>query len=193
MLGLLERAPCGFLTFGDDGTVLTANATLLEMLGLSHDAVVGQRFETLLTVSSRIFYQTHLLPMLKLQPTVEELFLTLRYGDGESDVAVLTNVAKRDESGSAVYDCVLMRLRERRKWEDEIVRARRTAEEANRANSALLSMMSHDVRTPIGSISGYCDLLLMGIRGELKEEQRGDVERMTGETDRVATQKDRGR
>jgi signal transduction histidine kinase len=178
MLGPLERAPCGFLTFGDDGTVLAANATLLEMLGLSHDAVVGQRFETLLTVSSRIFYQTHLLPMLKLQPTVEELFLTLRYGDGASDVAVLTNVAKRDETGSAVYDCVFMRLRERRKWEDEIVRARRTAEEANRANSSLLSMMSHDVRTPIGSISGYCDLLLMGIRGELKEEQRHDVERM---------------
>jgi signal transduction histidine kinase len=178
MLGLLERAPCGFLTFADDGTVLTANATLLEMLGLSHDAVVGQRFETLLTVSSRIFYQTHLLPMLKLQPTVEELFLTLRYGDGASDVAVLTNVAKRDEAGATVYDCVFMRLRERRKWEDEIVRARRSAEEANRANSALLSMMSHDVRTPIGSISGYCDLLLMGIRGALSDEQKGDVERM---------------
>jgi len=178
MLGLLERAPCGFLTFADDGTVLTANATLLEMLGLSHDAVVGQRFETLLTVSSRIFYQTHLLPMLKLQPTVEELFLTLRYGDGGSDVAVLTNVAKRDETGSTVYDCVFLRLRERRKWEDEIVRARRNAEEANRTNSALLSMMSHDVRTPIGSISGYCDLLLMGIRGALSDEQKGDVERM---------------
>lgn len=178
MLGVIERAPCGFLTFADDGTVLSANATLVEMLGVSRDVVVGQRFETLLTLPSRIFYQTHLLPMLKLQRTVEELFLTLRCGDGVTDVAVLTNVAKREENGAAVYDCVLMRLRERRKWEDEIVRAKRTAEEANRANSALLSMMSHDVRTPIGSISGYCDLLLMGIRGQLNEEQRGDIERM---------------
>jgi signal transduction histidine kinase len=178
MLGLLEQAPCGFLTFAGDGTVLAVNARLLETLGLSRDAVVGQPFEKLLTTSSRIFYQTHLLPMLKLQPTVEELFLTLRYGDGASDVAALANVAKRDQNGAAVYDCVFMRLRERRKWEDEIVRAKRTAEEANRANSALLSMMSHDVRTPIGSISGYCDLLLMGIRGELKAEQRADVERM---------------
>ena len=185
MLGALERAPCGFLTFADDGTVLTANGTLLEMLGLPRDAVVGQRFETLLTVSSRIFYQTHLLPMLKLQPAVEELFLTLRYGDGGSDVAALTNVAKRDVKGAVIYDCVLMRLRERRKWEDEIVRAKRTAEEANRQNSALLSMMSHDVRTPIGSISGYCDLLLMGIRGELNAEQRGDVDRMKKASDYV--------
>jgi len=177
MLGLLDRAPCGFLTFAEDGTVLTANITLLEILELSRDAVLGQPFEKLLTISSRIFYQTHLLPLLKLQPAVEELFLTLRRGSGD-DVAMLTNVAKREEADAPVYDCVFMQLRERRKWEDEIVRARRTAEEANRANSALLSMMSHDVRTPIGSISGYCDLLLMGIRGELSAEQRGDVERM---------------
>ena len=185
MLGLLEQAPCGFLTFAGDGTVLAVNSRLLETMGQSRDAVVGQPFEKLLTISSRIFYQTHLLPMLKLQPAVEELFLTLRYGDGASDVAVLTNVAKRDEGGTTVYDCVFMRLRERRKWEDEIVRARRSAEEANRANSALLSMMSHDVRTPIGSISGYCDLLLMGIRGALNDEQKGDVERMKKATEYV--------
>ena len=184
MPGVIERAPCGFLTFGEDGTVLSANATLLDMLGVTRDAVVGQRFETLLTLPTRIFYQTHLLPMLKLQSVVEELFLTLKCADG-SDVAMLTNVARREENGAAVYDCVLMRLRERRKWEDEMVRAKRTAEEANRANSALLSMMSHDVRTPIGSISGYCDLLLMGIRGELNDEQRGDVERMKKATEYV--------
>jgi signal transduction histidine kinase len=177
MLDPIDRAPCGFLTFGDDGVVLTINARLLATLGVSREAVVGQPFEKLLTISSRIFYQTHMLPMLKLQPAVEELFLTLRCGDG-GDVAVLANVAKHEENGSAIYDCAFMRLRERRKWEDEIVRARRSAEEANRVNSAMLSMMSHDVRTPIGSISGYCDLLLMGIRGELGVEQRHDVERM---------------
>jgi signal transduction histidine kinase len=177
MLDPFDRAPCGFISFGDDGVVRTVNARLLGTLELSREAVVGQPFEKLLTISSRIFYQTHLLPMLKLQPAVEELFLTLRCGDS-GDVAVLANIAKNEENGVAVYDCVFMRLRERRKWEDEIVRARRSAEEANRVNSAMLSMMSHDVRTPIGSISGYCDLLLMGIRGELTPEQRHDVDRM---------------
>jgi signal transduction histidine kinase len=185
MLGVLDRAPCGFLTFADDGVVLGVNATLAEILGLSRDAIVGQRFETLLTVSSRIFYQTHMLPLLKLQPAVEELFLTFRCAEESGDVAMLANVAKREENGAAVYDGVFMRLRERRKWEDEILRARRSAEEANRTNSAMLSMMSHDVRTPIGSISGYCDLLLMGIRGELSAEQRHDVDRMKKATEYV--------
>ena len=177
MDALLDRAPCGFLTFAADGTVRDANISLLEMLGAPREDVIGRPFESLLTVSSRVFYQTHLFPLLKLQPTVEELFLTLRRSDG-GDVAVLANVVRREIADDVMYDAVLMRLRERRKWEDEVVRARRSAEEANRATSGLLSMMSHDLRTPIGSISGYCDLLIMGIRGPLTDAQLADIQRM---------------
>jgi signal transduction histidine kinase len=101
----------------------------------------------------------------------------MRGSDG-SDAAMLANVSRRGDGDDVSYDVVLMRLRERRKWEDEVVRARRSAEEANRATSGLLSMMSHDLRTPIGSISGYCDLLLMGVRGPMNEAQLADVERM---------------
>jgi PAS domain S-box-containing protein len=174
---LLDRAPCGILTFADDGNVVDVNTTLLAMLGAHREDVVGRPFESLLTVSSRIFYQTHLFPLLKLQSSVEELFLTLRCNEG-GDVAVLANFARREKAGAVMYDAALMRLRERRKWEDEVVRARRSAEDANRATSGLLSMMSHDLRTPIGSISGYCDLLIMGLRGPLNEAQTTDVQRM---------------
>src|SRR3954468_873993 len=116
MEALRYRAPCGFLTFDADGTVVDANTALLEMLGAQREEVIGRPFESLLTVSSRIFYQTHLFPLLRLQSTVEELFLTMRCNDG-SDVAVLANVARHDDAGAVTYDAALMRLRERRKWE----------------------------------------------------------------------------
>ena len=182
---LLERAPFAFVSFGADGKVQNVNTALLEMLGLERDHVIGRPFESLLTVSSRIFYQTHLFPLLKLQPSVEELFLTMRPGTGSDDVAMLASFSRREHDGAVVYDGALMRLRERRKWEDEIIRARRTAEEANRANSALLSMMSHDLRTPIGSIAQYCDLLTMGIRGPLNDDQLADIGRMKKASDYV--------
>ena len=182
MLGLIDRAPAGFISFAGDGIVREVNATLLEMLGAQRSEVVGRPFESLLTIASQIFYQTHLFPLLRLHSRAEELFITMRCGANDGaiggDLALLANFATREENGEIVYDGVLMRLRERAKWEAEILRARRAAEEANRRNSALLSMMSHDLRTPIGSISGYCDLLLMGIRGELSEPQRDDVQRM---------------
>ncbi|HJQ54326.1 MAG TPA: HAMP domain-containing sensor histidine kinase [Gemmatimonadaceae bacterium] len=191
MQGLIDRAPAGFISFADDGTVRDINTTLLEQLGVDRAAVVGKPFESLLTVASRIFYTTHLFPMLRLQSAANELFITMRCagsgaaagGGGDNDgsrgdVAFLASFTSRDAAGETLYDGVLMQLRERRKWEDELVRARRTAEEANRRNSALLSMMSHDLRTPIGSISGYAEILLMGIRGELTDAQRDDLQRV---------------
>ena len=39
---LLDAAPCGFVSFTDDGTILVANATLLELLGYARGEVVGQ-------------------------------------------------------------------------------------------------------------------------------------------------------
>lgn len=180
---LLDHAPCGFVSFGTDGMVLDINTTLLEILGTTRDDVVGKSFESLLTVSSRIFYQTHFFPLLRIQARVEEIFVTMRTGTGLGDVAMLANVAARGDGDGVIYHCVLMRLHERRKWEDEILRAKRSAEEANRAKSGLISMMSHDLRTPLGAISGYCDLLTMGIRGEMNEAQLAYVERIKKSSD----------
>ena len=56
--------------------------------------------------------------------------------------------------------------------------ARREAEEANLAKSAFLTMMSHELRTPLNAVTGYSDLLLIGVRGELTEGQREDVQRI---------------
>ncbi|RUM40303.1 MAG: hypothetical protein DSY80_10485, partial [Desulfocapsa sp.] len=41
----------------------------------------------------------------------------------------------------------------------ELIKARRQAEEANRAKSAFLANMSHEIRTPLNGIVGFVDLL----------------------------------
>ncbi|HEY2379102.1 MAG TPA: ATP-binding protein [Gemmatimonadaceae bacterium] len=126
---LLDAAPCGWLSFTDDGTIQLCNQTLLGLLGYGREEIVGRRVESLLTVGSRIFYETHLFPLLRLQDHADEIFLTLRAKDG-SDVAALVNSARRERDAVWVTDCVLFRIVERQKYEDALLRAKREAEAA---------------------------------------------------------------
>jgi PAS domain S-box-containing protein len=126
---LLEAAPCGFLSFGDDGRVLLVNHYLLDLLGHAREEVVGLHVERLLSLATRIFYQTHWFPLLRLHGRAEEIFLVFRSRAGE-DLGMLVNAAARERGGATVYDCVLMRVRERQKYETELLEARRTAERA---------------------------------------------------------------
>jgi len=167
---LLNTAPCGFLAFADDGTILTVNATLLGWLGYDGGELLGRHVESVLPPAGRIFYQTHFFPLLKLHGRAEEVYLSLRSGGGD-DVAVLVNAARVERGGAAVNDCVFVPMRQRRRFEDELLAAKREAEEANRIKDELIEELSTPVITVVDGV------LLGPIIGSLNRE-RADL--MTG-------------
>ena len=126
---LLDHAPCGFLSFADDGTITAANATLAAMLGHAPGELEGLRIDAVLTVGARLFYQTHFFPLVRMHGHAEEVFLVLRAADG-GGVPVLANVARAERGGAWANDCVFMRVTERAKFEEQLLNARRAAEAA---------------------------------------------------------------
>jgi PAS domain S-box-containing protein len=127
---LLNRAPCGFIAFTDDGTITLANATLAGMLGLATEELVGRSVETILTLPSRIFYQTHIFPLLRIEEEVREVYITLRGPDGE--IPVLLNAARRNLNGKLQIECIVVEMRRRGEYENAILEAKRAAEAATR-------------------------------------------------------------
>jgi PAS domain S-box-containing protein len=177
MDALLNTAPCGFLTFTDDGTMLEVNATLADLLGYTRIELQGWHLQKLLPPGGRVFYHTHIFPLLKLHGRAEEIYVALRAKDGR-DVPMMLNAVRRERDGAFVNDCVFVRMQQRHRYEEELLLARRAAEQANAARAKFLSMMSHDLRTPLTAISGFAKLMEGEVYGPVNDEQCDVLQRM---------------
>lgn len=128
---LLNHAPCGFLSFTDDGKIALVNATLLKILGYESEDLQGQPVETIFSIASRIFHQTHFFPLLKMRGKADEIFLSLRTKSGD-DVPVLINAIRQKRKRQTFNDCVFMSMQRRHEYEEQILFAKKTAEQAIR-------------------------------------------------------------
>jgi two-component system cell cycle sensor histidine kinase/response regulator CckA len=178
---LLRYAPCGFLSFADNGAILQANATLAQWLGHEPAALAAMRIEQLLPAGARLFYQTYLSPLLKLHGKVEEIALTLHPAEGE-DLPVLLSGARRERDGQMVNDCVMLVVRQRSRYEEELLLAKKAAEEAHhtrvRADKALLELqklesmgtlaggVAHDFNNLLAAMLGSAELALLDLGPE---------------------------
>jgi signal transduction histidine kinase len=173
----IDDLACGVLTVDAAGLVLYANGTIAEAVGRAVDDIVGEPIDALLPPASRIFFSTHVFPLLRVQGVAQEIYLPVLAADG-TELPMLLNGRGRDtESGFAV-DLVLAPMWQRNAMESELIATRDSAREAAAAKDRFLSIVSHELRSPLAGISGYADLLLRGTRGELSEGQRTYVERI---------------
>jgi signal transduction histidine kinase len=67
---------------------------------------------------------------------------------------------------------------ERAHAEHKLQHAKDAAETANRAKSRFLAVISHELRTPLTAVTGYADIMLEGLAGQLMEQQTAFVQRI---------------
>ncbi|RYY95518.1 MAG: PAS domain-containing sensor histidine kinase [Chitinophagaceae bacterium] len=129
-----DTAPCLYFACDDGGRLLDVNETLCRRLGYRRDELAGQPVDLLFTLATRIFHQTHFAPLLRLRGSAEEIYITLRTKSGE-ELPVLVNAAGAD--GSTGLQFVAIPLLHRKQFEDELIAARKAAEDALRENTEL--------------------------------------------------------
>ncbi len=102
-----------------------------------------------------------------------------RRKDGELYWELASISAVRDEQGKTThYLSIQEDITARKASEAALDRARRAAEQANRAKSDFLANMSHELRTPLNAILGYSQVLERD--PEIGDRQRKDLANIRG-------------
>jgi PAS domain S-box-containing protein len=164
---LYDAAPCALFSTLPTGEIVRANQTFLDWLGVRAEDVVGRvRFPSLLTIGSRIYYETHYAPLLRMQGFVSEIALEVRSPAGRVSPVVASARQVRDADGTPVLiHAALFDATDRRSYERELLEERRRAEHASRALEAedrrkneFIAMLAHELRNPLAPLRAALEL-----------------------------------
>ena len=201
---LLDDAPCGYIVLLANGRISYVNRTFLSWSGHAADQVLGRRLSEFLTMAGRIYYETHIAPLLRMQGFFEEFAIDVVTADGTPLQMIANANEQRDSEGKQVLvQFALIRATDRRRYERELLADRemaRIAESATqerlrreRENSELreqfVAVLGHDLRNPLASVSAGARILDRTAQSE-KERQviammQTTVMRMAGLIDDV--------
>ena len=170
---LFQHAPCGYISMRTDGTIFRANATIADWLGCAGADLIGRRLQEFLTIGSRLFYEMHTAPLLHVQGSFAEVALDMKSMAGEPLPVLANAVGLRNTQGQPYARIVLFKSSERRRYESELLEARRRSQAleaatqnllaAERENAVLreqfIAVLGHDLRNPLAGIGGAVRLL----------------------------------
>jgi sigma-B regulation protein RsbU (phosphoserine phosphatase) len=140
-----ELAPCGYLVI-EDGVIARVTGELARMMGALPDDVVGRSFHELVSAGGRILLETHVRPILEHAGVVREIALELVRSDGDR-VPVLLNARTIGTDPRTVL-AIVLETRDRHRYEDYLVGARRAAEVASDHAAAMAATLQQTLIPP---------------------------------------------
>jgi PAS domain S-box-containing protein len=156
-----------------DGRYLFLNSAAARFIGKDAGEVIGRDDLFLLT-------QEEARSVMEMDRRVMETGVTLTYEEmfpsaaGKTTIFLSTKGPLNDSSGKVCGLFVIARdISERKQAEEELSRAKKTAEAANRAKSQFLANMSHELRTPMSGVLGMLEVVL---GGQLEAQQRDYIQ-----------------
>jgi phosphoserine phosphatase RsbU/P len=146
---LYEHAPSGHLTTTPDGLIASINSTLLQWLRYERKALQGRAFTELLSIGSRIHYETHFAPLLQMHGELAGITVDLVSADGVRLPMFLTaNVATDDSGRPSLVRFTLQDAQDRRSYERELLEARQRADRERARVTELATTLQRSLVPP---------------------------------------------
>ena len=162
-----EQSLCGFVIADAKGLMVKTNARILDWTGNTADALQGKRFSELLTMGGRIYYETHLGPLLRMQGFFDEVVLELNSNKGEKLKVMVNAFERRDKDRNPLFiRYTILKASDRLQYELNLQHEKLEAEkellkqkETVALREQLIAVLGHDLRNPLAAVKMAAELL----------------------------------
>ncbi|WP_448206832.1 PAS domain S-box protein [Azospirillum sp. sgz302134] len=164
---IVDTAADAILTVDDSGMVHSFNRAAEEMFGIPASEIRWQKIDRLLPAPDGG-------PSMDLLRAVLPDGAAPAVGKGHDIVAMRADgtrfpaelsVSAIEGGGRRMFTGIIRDITERKRIEQELIRAKEAAESADKAKSAFLQIMSHELRTPLNAVIGFSQVIEMRLLG----------------------------
>ena len=166
-----ESPLCGFVIADAQGIILRANKKVAGWVGYNTNELKGKRFLDLLAVGGKIYYETHLWPLLRMQGFFDEVVLELRGSTGQRLRVMVNAFENRDKNEQPCFiRYTILKASDRLQYEQNLHEAKKTAEkeliihkETVNLREQLIAVLGHDLRNPLSAITIAVGILTLSL------------------------------
>ncbi|MFC2114586.1 PAS domain S-box protein [Bacteroidota bacterium] len=156
---LFFEAPNGYQSLNENGIIIQVNPAWSNLIGYSSEDAIGCWVGDFLDSASQKKLAAHFEDF-KIAGEIYNLEMTFVHKTGKPvNVIINGRVGNTPEGKFKQTHCILSDISDRKKYEQELNKAKIHAEESDRLKTAFLANMSHEIRTPMNAILGFSDLL----------------------------------
>jgi len=178
---LFEFAPDGYLVTDTYGKILEANRAAATVLNISKNYLIGKTLSSFIPEEERYAFRTQLTHLREIEQ-IQEWEIRLQPRRGHIFDASLNVTTIKDKQGNPLGWRWLVRDITARKQAEAKLQAiqlqNMQLQEVARIRTQIMSVLSHELRTPMNSILGFSQLLLRRYYHLFPPEIRDMVERI---------------
>lgn len=175
---VIQYAPISIISIKMNGEIEEFNPEAERVTGYSREQVIGKNFIQLFVVKQSLRKSAMIGLGAKKGQDFRGVELILRCADAkeiEFECSIVSVAQEGNDSRQMI--AIGQDITQKKALQASLIRARESAESADRIKSMFVASMSHELRTPLNSIIGFLGVVLHGMSGEINHKQKDQLGR----------------